>query len=80
MGPILSMTYGFAVSKYGIIIRGIRNETVGVFISLFVGFFMGVCAANVYGHGYRSDEMKSRGDGKISFVIVKHKLFVTLIT
>ena len=63
MGPILSMTYGFAVSKHDIIIRGIRNETVGVFISLLVGFVLGVCAANIYGHDYRSDEMRSRGDG-----------------
>ena len=61
MGPILSMTYGLAVMKKHIVIRGIRNEVVGVLISLSVGFIMGLVSSHVYGPNYRSGEMKSRG-------------------
>jgi uncharacterized membrane protein len=61
MGPILSMTYGLAVMKYDIVVRGMRNEIVGVFISLIVGFLMGLSSCQIYGSGYRSSEMMSRG-------------------
>lgn len=61
MGPILSMTYGCAVMKSNIISRGLRNEIVGVLISLAVGFVMGVASAHIYGHEYRSEQMITRG-------------------
>ena len=69
MGPILSITYGLAVMKMNIVKRGIRNEIVGILISLLVGLIMGACAANVYDEGYMSDEMKSRGKGSISLML-----------
>ena len=62
MGPILSMTYGVSVHKTDIILRGMRNEIVGVLISLLVGLVMGIVSAFVYGSDFRSHEMISRGN------------------
>ena len=62
MGPILSMTYGLAVMKKNIVLRGMRNEVVGVLISLMVGFAIGLASSRIYGSEYRSSEMVSRGN------------------
>lgn len=62
------MTYGLAVVKTDIVARGMRNEIVGILITFFVGFVMGLCAVHIYGSGYRSSEMISRG--KMSGLLV----------
>lgn len=62
MGPILSITFGIATLDYGVIKRGLRNETWGVVISLVVGVIMGLCAGEYYkDDDLRSDEMIGRG-------------------
>lgn len=61
MGPILSMTFGFATKNYDIVYRGLRNEAWGVFISLLTGFLLGVCSTFVYNPQFHSHEMVSRG-------------------
>jgi uncharacterized hydrophobic protein (TIGR00271 family) len=63
MGPILSITFGVAVWDIETIRRGVRNEIVGIFISLTTGIFMGFIASFLYPPDYRSGEMTSRGEG-----------------
>ena len=46
MGPILSITFGAAVLKKRIVMRGLRNEVIGVVISWVVGY---VCGMAMYG-------------------------------
>ena len=67
MGPILSMTFGLATNKYDIVRRGLRNELYGVAISFIVGISMGLCASQLYGPNYESEEMISRGKGFFKF-------------
>lgn len=57
MGPILSMTFGFAITNYDVVYRGFRNEIWGVFISMFTGFTLGVCSTFVYNPEFHSHEM-----------------------
>lgn len=64
MGPILSITFGLAVGDKATVKKGLRNEFVGIFIALTVGFCMGLIASACYSPSYRSGEMTSRGDGK----------------
>jgi uncharacterized membrane protein len=70
MGPILSITFGLAVAKWGIVKRGLRNEFVGVIITFFVGVVFGLCAYPVYGAELRSEEMLSRGRGEIDLTLI----------
>lgn len=66
MGPILSITFGLAVQDRETIYRGVRNEVVGIFISMISGLVMGIIASFLYPSSYRSAEMTSRGTGKNS--------------
>lgn len=63
MGPILSMTFGLATMKMNIVMRGFRNEMIGIVVSLVVGFTMGLIASQIYDPDFRSSEMMSRGTG-----------------
>lgn len=68
MGPILSITYGWAVMKKSIVLRGLRNEIVGIVISFLTGFIMGLASSMIYGPSYRSVEMMNRG--KLSGILI----------
>jgi uncharacterized membrane protein len=57
MGPILSTTFGLAITKYDIVYRGLRNEAWGVFISMLTGFLLGVFSSFVYNPEFHSLEM-----------------------
>ena len=74
MNPILLITFGAAIKDREFVQRGLYNELVGVVITLFVGFVLGVCIAQFYGPDcehysptgwclglLRKDEMASRG-------------------
>jgi glucan phosphoethanolaminetransferase (alkaline phosphatase superfamily) len=65
MGPILSMTFGLATMQMNIVLRGFRNEIIGILVSLLVGFLMGLIASQIYDPDFRSHEMMSRGTGEI---------------
>jgi uncharacterized membrane protein len=57
MGPILSTTFGLAITNYDIVYRGLRNEAWGVFISMLTGFLLGVFSSFVYNPEFHSHEM-----------------------
>jgi uncharacterized membrane protein len=74
MNPILLITFGAAIKDREFVQRGLYNELVGVVITLFTGFVIGVCIAQFYGPDcehysptgwclglLRKDEMASRG-------------------
>lgn len=62
MGPILSITFGCAVRDLETIRRGMRNEVVGIAISLVTGLIMGFVASFLYPSDYRSSEIVGRGE------------------
>lgn len=41
MGPILAVTFGFAIRDKGMIRRGLRNEAVGFLICVIIGMVAG---------------------------------------
>lgn len=49
MSPILAITFGLAVGHAGLTRRGLRNELVGVAVSLGVGLCVGSALAPVFG-------------------------------
>lgn len=63
MGPILSITFGCAVHDFEYIQRGMRNEIIGILISLVTGFVIGIAGGFIYDPSYRSSEMVGRGQG-----------------
>eukprot|EP00981_Chlorochromonas_danica_P005346 scaffold1083_cov165-Ochromonas_danica.AAC.2 len=62
MGPILSITFGLSIGDKRTIRKGVRNELVGIAISLITGLIMGFFASLYYHPDYRSDEMVNRGE------------------
>lgn len=65
MGPILSLTFGTAVLKSSIIMRGLRNEVIGVVISVIVGLVCGFCLYGISGTDFiPGDEILNRGKGE----------------
>lgn len=64
MGPILSLTFGTAVLKTNIVWKGIRNEVIGVVISILVGLVCGFTLYGISGKDFNpGDEMLNRGRG-----------------
>lgn len=64
MGPILSLTFGIAVLKKSIVSRSMRNEVIGVVISVLVGFVCGFAQWGISGNQFNpGDEMLNRGRG-----------------
>jgi uncharacterized membrane protein len=61
MGPILSITFGLATQDRDVILKGIRNEIIGIVLSFVVGLSIGVIAAFSYSMNYRSAEIVGRG-------------------
>lgn len=61
MGPILSITFGLAVNDLATIRKGMRNELIGIGISLAVGIAIGIVGGFIYEPSYRSAEITSRG-------------------
>lgn len=66
MGPILSITFGLSIGDSRTIHKGMRNELVGIMISLITGLIMGFFASLYYHPDYRSDEMVNRGEGEMN--------------
>ena len=58
MSPILAITFGLAVGHDGIMRRGMRNELIGVLITLAVGIAAGASLAPIFGpHAFNSGEL-----------------------
>lgn len=65
MGPILSLTFGTATLKRRTVWRGVRNEVIGVAISVVVGLVCGFVLYGISGNDFEpGNEMLSRGRGK----------------
>ncbi len=78
MGPILSITFGLSTLNWEIVKRGMRNEFIGVLITLVVGMFIGLCGYPVYGAGLRSDEMMGRGKRKKIYAQITLQIYVCI--
>jgi uncharacterized membrane protein len=63
MGPILSITFGLAVSDRRTIEKGFRNLIIGVAMAFCIGIAIGLIAAVIFGPQFRSEEMEQRGRG-----------------
>eukprot|EP00937_MAST-01D_sp_MAST-1D-sp2_P003747 g3747.t1 len=74
MNPILLLTFGGATGDREFIMRGLKNEAIGILITICSGVLIGICIAQLYGpdcehysptgwcYGkLRSSEMISRG-------------------
>ncbi len=72
LGPILSITFGLAVSCKPMVYKGCRNEFIGVCISFFSGMLIGFIASKLYSPHHESYEMYSRGEesGLVAGLIV----------
>ena len=79
MGPILSITFGLAVYDIETIRRGLRNEVVGIFITMISGLIMGLIAAFIYPSDYRSEEMVTRGECKW-FAVFHYFLMISILS
>lgn len=63
MGPILSIAFGLTTCDQKTLGTGVRNEVVGIAISLSIGFVAGLIASVYFPPTFRSFEMTSRGQG-----------------
>jgi uncharacterized hydrophobic protein (TIGR00271 family) len=68
MGPILAVTFGAITGDTKMLRRGLRNEGVGILLTIFIGIITGFAAAPFFGPGgfdfaeeLHSEEMESRG-------------------
>jgi uncharacterized membrane protein len=73
MGPILAFTFGAAIDDRGMMWRGLKNETMAFFITVFLGFVLGLVLtpfADVM--SWPTNEMAARGD--VANFVVRHML------
>jgi uncharacterized membrane protein len=60
-GPILGITLGTACRDWSITVKALRNELIGVFLTLFFGIVTGLIMAAFKSEPWETDQMMMRG-------------------